>query len=171
MRPRRAAFAAAVIAVVACHKNIARPPVEEVPIRDPSETAPPTASNAVAKSNGKPPKSTEPDPAAPPTPVVPASAAPAATQADAPDPPRDKAFPKTVDACKKDEDCAATNLALGGEFLCCTPCKPVAGTKGWVKRVEQVCAQKARSGWKPRCAPSDCARPEAECKSGKCVVK
>jgi hypothetical protein len=146
-----------------CHKNIARPPVEEVPIRDPSENAAPTASIVVINSSGtaKPPH-IETD-----TPLTPASAAPTLD----PEPPRDKAFPKTADACKKDDDCGATNLALGGDFMCCTPCKPVAGTKQWIKKVEQVCAQKARRGWKPRCAPLDCAKPEAECRTGKCVVK
>jgi hypothetical protein len=174
------------VIVVACTKHIARPPVEEVPMRDPSESAAPTSSSptvvvasASAKPAGKPgepPKSTDKTPDKPDTPTAgtpssPLFSLPVRDDGPGTEPPRDKAFPKTVDACKKDEDCAATNLALGGEFMCCTPCKPVAGAKAWVKKVEQVCAQKQRAGWHPNCAPWDCSKADAECRSGKCVVK
>jgi hypothetical protein len=166
--PRGAVFVfVPTLIAVSCHKNIARPPVEEVPIRDPSENVAPATSITVIKSSGKEAKPMRVD-SDPSVPVTPASAS--APQAD-PDPPRDKAFPKTVDACKKDQDCAVTNLALGGEFMCCSPCKPVAGTKGWVRKVEQVCAQKAKNGWKPTCAPFDCSKADVECKGGKCVVR
>jgi hypothetical protein len=151
------------LVVASCQKNIARPPLEEVPIRDASETAAPPASIAVIRSSGKDAK--------PPILESDADASPASASAD-PEPPRDKAFPRTSDACKRDDECATTNLALGGELMCCAPCsRAVAGTKGWVRKVEQICAQKARSGWKPHCASSDCSRAEAECKSGRCVVK
>ncbi len=151
-----------------CQKNIARPPVEEVPIRDPQELAPPPLASAATKP-GKPDKSDRPDP------VANGATTPAltpTTKDDPPEPPRDRAFPKQADACKKDEDCAATNLALGGDLMCCTPCRAVAGTRAWVRRIEQVCQQKTKAGMKPRCGTAwDCNKPEAECKIGKCVVR
>ncbi len=149
-----------------CQKNIARPPVEEVPIRDPSELA--------AMATPTPTPTPKPTPAATPTPT-PTPGAPMftpTTKDDPPEPPRDRAFPKQADACKKDDDCAATNLVLGGELLCCTPCKPVAGTKAWVRKIEQVCQQKAKAGLKSRCGAAwDCNKPDAECRAGKCAVK
>ncbi len=158
-----ASIFAALLGATQCQKNIARPPVEEVPIRDPSEARfPPAATSTSAKLA----KSDRPEPSA--TAVTAALPSP---YEDAPEPPRDKAFPKQADSCKKDLDCAATNLALGGDSVCCSPCKPVAGTKAWVKRVEQVCQQKMKNGQKPKCEKSECAKAEAECRSGKCVLK
>jgi hypothetical protein len=155
-----------------CQKNIARPPVEEVPIRDPSElAAPPPVATAAGKTD-KPSKADKPDK---PEPMATSTTPPPLTPTpddDPPEPPRDRAFPKLADSCKKDEDCAATNLALGGDLLCCTPCKATAGTKAWVRRVEQVCQQKTKAGLKPRCGPAwDCNKPEVECKGGRCAVK
>jgi len=159
------ALMGSVLGAGTCQKNIARPPVEEVPIRDPSETAaPPPLASASAKAPDRP--EGRPDPAGPAAPTVTTTA-----KDDPPEPPRDKAFPRQADACKKDEDCAATNLALGGDLMCCSPCKPVAGTRAWVKRVEQVCQQKTKAGLKTRCASFDCGKPEVECRAGKCAVK
>ena len=162
-----------------CQKNIARPPVEEVPMRDPSELASASASasaNAADKQRAaKPDKSDKSDKPDKPEPMASSATPPpltATTKDDAPEPPRDRAFPKQADACKKDEDCAATNLALGGDMLCCTPCKATAGTKTWIRRVEQVCQQKTKAGLKLRCGAAwDCNKPEAECKGGKCTLK
>jgi hypothetical protein len=147
-----------------CEKNIARPPVEEVPMRDPQELAPPTPPAASVPA--------KPEPAVSSTTPPPLTATTATTRDEPAEPPRDRAFPKQADACKKDDDCAATTLVMGGESLCCTPCKAVAGTKAWVRRVEQVCQQKTKAGLKPRCgAPWDCNKPETECRLGKCQVK
>jgi hypothetical protein len=164
------------VAVFSCTKNIARPPVEEVPIRDPNELAPgPAGAASAPKTSGdKPDSRTDKAPSektAAPSSSAPTFSIPLRDEPAPAEPPHDKAFPPQADACRKDDDCAATNLALGGEFMCCTPCKPTAGTKAWVKKVEQVCAQKQRAGYRPRCAPWDCARADAECRSGKCVVK
>jgi hypothetical protein len=161
-----------ILVAVACTRHIARPPVEEVPIRDPDESeAKPAVSvasvvvDAGAKVVADKPEAASSSNGGPPTFALP-------TNDDAPDPPpaRDKSLPKQADACKRDEDCAATNLALGGELTCCAVCKPTAGTKAWVKRVEQACVQKQKAGSRPRCAPSDCAKPDSECHAGKCVV-
>lgn len=169
-----ASAAGATLGGAACEKNIARPPVEEVPMREAQESTPPPATKdrpdrpeAKPTADARQDKQDKQDkgdltPASPPL--------TAAAKDDPPEPPRDRAFPRQADTCKKDEDCAATNLALGGELLCCSPCRPVAGTRAWVRRVEQVCQQKSKTQ-KQKCAPWDCAKPEAECRSGKCVVK
>lgn len=163
-----------------CEKNIARPPVEEVPIRElAQEDAPPDAGAAAkpgaAKDRPTPPDrppasdaSLKPDPAGG---LGAGLALSPAIKDDSPEPPRDRAFPKQADACKKDDDCAASSYALGGEAMCCIICRPVAGTRAWVRRVEQVCQQKVKSAAKSRCAPSDCPKPEVECRAGKCSVR
>jgi hypothetical protein len=158
----------AMLSSATCEKNIARPPVEEVPIREASESTPPAATKDKPE---RPEAKPAADPKGPDKGDLTSTAPPLTAAAkDDPEPPRDRAFPKQADTCKKDEDCAATNLALGGDLMCCSPCRPVAGTRAWVRRVEQVCQQKSKTQ-KTKCAPYDCAKPDAECRSGKCVVK
>ena len=82
-----------------------------------------------------------------------------------------KAAAPAPKACQKDEDCAATGFVLGGTLTCCAACKPTAGTRAWVKRVDQICQQRARSAAKPKCAPMDCEKPEIECRAGRCALK
>jgi hypothetical protein len=85
-------------------------------------------------------------------------------------PTTDPAFLPIETRCANDADCAITTRALDKEtYECCSWCRPTAGTKTWVARVESICAAKIRGGFQPMCAPWDCvAPPKPVCRAGTC---
>ncbi len=133
-----------------------------------SEAAPPapqeSASVATAESVALPAVSAPTVSARPARSAAPiASAAPSATV--------DPAFLPIDVRCSADADCAVSTLALEKEtYECCSWCKPTVASKRWVKRAQAICDAKARAGFRPQCAPWDCAAPpEAACVRGVCA--
>ena len=84
----------------------------------------------------------------------------------------DPAFLPIETRCQSDADCDRTTLVLEKETNeCCELCKPTAGTKAWVARVQSICAAKIRSGFRPSCGlGADCGEPpKAVCRAGACT--
>lgn len=78
------------------------------------------------------------------------------------------AFPPLENACSKDAHCDGHYHYLNGDNRCCSSCTLQPGSKDWVRRVKDICANKSREG----CPMKKCAGPHGiGCVDGRCVIR